>query len=102
MSSSEILKLIDLAITAGSNGSKELHNIFYELDSKLGVNDKDTTIRNYFDCWADAVNHDYVVYKSQNPNEWVAAAKELKYWYTTKNVELSSKEIWKETLQKYT
>ena len=102
MSSDAISNLIEQAIVSGSKGSTKLHDIFYELDDKLGLNEKDSIIRDFFDCWADAINHDYAVYKSQNPNDWIAAAQELKVWYKQENVELSSRSIWHETLQKYT
>lgn len=98
MASKIIIDLIDQAIEAGSEGSFKLHDIFYDLDQLLATDGKDAKIRNYFDCWSDAVNHDYLVYKIQDPNEWLAAARELKNWYCGEYEELSSRPLWKEVL----
>ncbi len=91
-----IKNLIDRAIEAGRDGSLTLGDIFDELDPLLGTEGKDTKVRDFFAGWADAVNHDYQVYKIRDRGEWMAAAQELREWYFNDEGELSSRALWEE------
>lgn len=89
----KINQLIDKCIQQGSIHSTELHDTSYELESLLGDDHKSMNIRNYFDSWADAVNHDYMVYPERDPNVWIEAAKELKAWYNGQ-CQLKERKLW--------
>lgn len=98
MINENILALLDKAIEAGKRGSYELGDVFDDLDSVLETDGKQAVLRYYFDCWADAVNHDYMVYKIKDPNEWIEAAIELRDWFLISDATLNERELWKEAL----
>ena len=100
MRNENILALLNKAIAAGEKGSHELSDIFDDLDLSLQTEGKEAVLRHYFDCWADAINHDYMVYRTKEPGEWVDAAIELKNWYFSENQILSERNLWKESLPK--
>ncbi|WP_394388554.1 hypothetical protein [Shewanella woodyi] len=100
MKSETILILIQKAIDAGARGSVELSDIHDDLEGLLKFEGKDVVILDFFDCWADAVNHDYMVYETRDPSEWIEAALELKDWYQKEDEELSARKLWRETLRK--
>lgn len=100
MSRSKILHLIDLAIEAGSKGATELSDAFIALDENLEADGKEGTLRHFFDCWSDALNHDFVVYQTKNPSEWEHAARELKSWYKNEIDAFSKRQLWNEALPK--
>jgi hypothetical protein len=94
----KIVVLLDEAIDAGKRHSYELGEIYDALDLILEASGKDAALRYYIDCWADAVNHDYMVYEIKDPKEWIDAAEELRTWYVNSEVKLSERVLWKETL----
>ncbi|PKH56255.1 hypothetical protein CXF83_05255 [Shewanella sp. Choline-02u-19] len=94
----KVIVLLDKAIEAGEKNSYQLGDIYDDLDLILGTNGKEAALRYYFDCWADAVNHDYMVYKVKDPKEWIDAATELRNWYDSKEERLSERALWKEAL----
>ena len=98
MKNQKVINLIDKAIDAGKKGTYELSDVYDELDNILETTGKESILRHYFDCWADAVNHDYMVYKTKEPKQWVEAAKELRSWYINDNAILSKRELWEESL----
>lgn len=100
MSREHIVEIIDLAIEAGVKGSAELSDVFMVLDENLETGGKEGVLRYFFDCWSDALNHDFMVYKTKNPVEWKCAAQELKSWYMNEVTQLSEREIWNEALPK--
>jgi len=100
MNADMVLGLIDEAIAAGKSGSLKLSDIYNDLDALLESTGKDALIRDFFDSWADAINHDYMVYKEKDPKEWVEAAFELRAWYQSEYIELTQRDIWLETVQK--
>ena len=93
------MELIQKAIDAGVKGSSELSDIHDQLDGLLTAEKKDTVVRDFFDSWADAINHDYMVYKTQDPQEWLEAAEEIQSWYQNDDAQLSQRALWKETLR---
>lgn len=95
-----ILGLIDEALVAGKIGSLKISDIYNDLDAVLESTGKDALIRDFFDSWADAINHDYMVYQERDPKQWVDAACELKAWYQSEYIELSQRDIWLETVQR--
>ena len=99
MNSDTVLHLIQRAIEAGREGSPEIGDFHNELDVLLTTGKRDTVIRDFFDCWADAINHDYMVYKTKDPNEWLMAAQELKLWYQNNETQLSRRALWQETIK---
>ena len=65
----KIANLIDLAIEAGSNSAADLSDAFTALHESLEAEGKEGTLRHFFDCWSDALNHNFGVYKTKNPSE---------------------------------
>ena len=100
MSRSKILHLIDLAIEAGSKSATDLSDAFTALDENLEAEGKESTLRYFFDCWSDALNHNFEAYKNKNPSEWEHAARELKSWYKNEIDALSKRQLWNEALPK--
>lgn len=100
MNADIILGLIDEAIVTGKSGSLRLSDIYNDMDALLESSGKDALIRDFFDSWADAINHDYLVYKGRDPKEWVDAAVELRSWYQSEHIELTQRDIWRETVQR--
>ena len=96
----KIANLIDLAIEAGSNSAADLSDAFTALHESLEAEGKEGTLRHFFDCWSDALNHNFGVYKTKNPSELEHAARELKYWYKNEIDVLSKRELWNEALPK--
>ena len=100
MKNEKTITLLDKAIEAGKKNSYELSDIFDDLDLILETKGKESILRHYFDCWADAVNHDYMVYKTKEPKEWAEAAIELRNWYVNNSTTLSKRTLWEEALPK--
>ena len=98
MKTDKITALINKGIELGIKGSFKLSDVHDDLDLLLEASGKDAIIRDYFDCWADAINHDYMVYKTRDPKEWIDAAVELKTWYVNTDCELSKRNLWNETI----
>ncbi|MFV8784449.1 hypothetical protein ACNKU7_18690 [Microbulbifer sp. SA54] len=94
------IQLIDKAIDAGQRDSREIGDVFDDLDLALEIDGKGAVLRYFFDCWSDAINHDYMVYQNRDPNEWISAAKELRSWYQGSTLELSARTLWNETIPK--
>ena len=89
------LVLIDLAIKAGKSNSQEIVDFYYQLDEILSRDVSSTNVRNFFDSWSDAINHDYMPYNEKRLSEWVSAAKEIKQNYAS-STPLSNRKIWRE------
>ena len=91
----ETLNLIEQAISAGVSSSEDISDFSLCLDETLGHDTKSNNVRNFFDSWADAINHDYFPYKEKRLSEWLSSAEEIKLYYLT-NKPLSNRKIWQE------
>ena len=100
MSNEKIVNLLNQAIEAGSKCSVKLADLFDDLDTALSTEGKESVLRYYFDCWADAVNHDFMVYDTKDPQEWTEAAIELRNWYINEESSLTNRTLWDEALPK--
>ena len=98
MPSHDVLDQLDIAICAAArNDSNAFSTAFDRLDLILQTNGPEGLLRHFFDCWADALNHDFAPYEEQSPAEWQAAGAELRNWYVNGRP-LTPRKLWRETL----
>jgi hypothetical protein len=90
-----VLGLIDSAITAGDSGNKSIAEVFDELDVLLGKDDRSQIVRRFFDCWSDAISHNYAVYNEKNVSEWASGAREIREFFLS-GKSLSNRRLWQE------
>lgn len=95
-----ILELLDQAMLASQRSPSEFSHVYSELDQALSMEGKDPSVRDFFDCWSDAQNHNYDPYNEKDSVVWFDAAKEIVAWYKNSDAKLSERELWKETIRR--